>query len=241
LTVTAPGRDIDHEKRQRQTTLALPQTVEPGNSRYAVGASANRTGRASHTGGQSSIRTSVAGTSSTFLDTEAIRIEEMRKAPSDNSRLMTISPTANIVSVGLRRGPPSSIGSSSIRPSSSVSQRAITPKLKDYNPTRLQFLGSSPLRFEASSGSLEDEPTPLPLPRTPTRPPTSTDSKSRYSSRSIFGPGDLNITAVLETTCRMMEKYLLSKNPFPTEPELLAVIVYIYPHALRAPGLMMLK
>ena len=53
--------------------------------------------------------------------------------------------------------------------------------------------------------------------------------KSRYSSRSILGPGDLEFMTVLETTCQMLEKYLLSKNPFPTEPELLAVTRYTNP------------
>ena len=49
-------------------------------------------------------------------------------------------------------------------------------------------------------------------------------SKPRYGNRSMFGPGDLEVTAVLETASRMLEKYLLSKNPFPTESELLTVM-----------------
>jgi hypothetical protein len=52
----------------------------------------------------------------------------------------------------------------------------------------------------------------------------NTKSKTRYGNRSVLGPGDLKVTAVLETASRMLEKYLLSKNPFPTETELLAVM-----------------
>jgi hypothetical protein len=40
----------------------------------------------------------------------------------------------------------------------------------------------------------------------------------------MLGPGDLGVTAVLETASRMLEKYLLSKNPFPTESEFLTVM-----------------
>jgi len=248
LTVTvAPGRDIDHgKKRQRQTSLTVSASVAPDNSKSPgpIGAAANRAGPASNTGGQS-VHSSMADTSSTYLDTEAIRIEEQRKPPSYNltlNRSMTMPASANIVSVGIRRGPPSSIGSSSIRPSSSISQRAMTPNLNAYNPTPSQFMGSSPLRFEAPLSPIADEPSPNAIPfKITDEPRTPADVKSRYSSRSILGPGDLKVTAVLETTCRMMEKYLLSKNPFPTDPELLAVTVYIYPQALCATGLMILE
>ena len=40
----------------------------------------------------------------------------------------------------------------------------------------------------------------------------------------MLEPGDLGVTAVLETASRMLEKYLLSKNPFPTKSELLMVM-----------------
>ena len=35
---------------------------------------------------------------------------------------------------------------------------------------------------------------------------------------------DVGVTAMLETASRMLEKYLLSKNPFPTESKLLMVM-----------------
>jgi hypothetical protein len=45
----------------------------------------------------------------------------------------------------------------------------------------------------------------------------------RYGSRSVLAPGDLRVTAVLETMHRMMEKQLLSERPFPTEAEFMLV------------------
>ena len=60
-------------------------------------------------------------------------------------------------------------------------------------------------------------------PQTPANQTVSTNSKPWYSSQSILGPGDLKVMATLETTCRMMEKYVLCKNPFPVEPALLVV------------------
>ena len=128
-----------------------------------------------------------------------------------------MSPSAKIVTVGIRRGPPSSVGSS-INPSSSASQCALSPK--DFRTSVSQLREPSPLRFESSPlrrfRATEE-------PQTPASQTVSTNSKPRYSSRSILGPGDLKVMAALETTCRMMEKYLLCKNPFPTEPALLAV------------------
>ena len=159
------------------------------------------------------------------------------KTPSYNlnNRSPAMSPAANIVSVSIHAGSPSSIGGSSIHPSSSALQRAITPSLKAYNPCQSQFMGSSPLRFEAPSSS----PSPSPLrietteePQTLAGPSLSTDLKSWYSSRSILAPGDLKVTTVLETTCRLMEKYLLSQNPFPMEPELLVVTLYLFSGSL---------
>jgi hypothetical protein len=230
----APGRlgDIDGgKKRQRQTSLAVSASVAPDNS---------------STAGAHTVNSSMADTSSTYLDTEAIRVEEQRKPPSYTlsvNRSMTMPPAANIASVGIRRAAPSSIGSSSIRPSSSASQRALTPNLKAYNPTPSHFMGSSPLRFEAPSSPLADEPSPnaIPFEISDDESGTPTDVKSRYSSRSLLGPGDLTVTAVLGTTGGMLEKYLLSKNPFPTDPELFAVIVNIYPLAVCAPVLMILE
>lgn len=46
---------------------------------------------------------------------------------------------------------------------------------------------------------------------------------STYSSRSIHSPGDLQVTALLSATSRMMERYLLRERPFPTEAEFLLV------------------
>ena len=152
------------------------------------------------------------------MDTEALRIEEKRRrTPSRHSRFLTMSPSAKIVTVGIRRGPPSSVGSS-INPSSLASQCALLPK--DFWTFVSQLQEPSPLCFESS---------PLRHFRATEEPQTlasqtvSTNSKPQYSSRSILGPGDLKVTAALETTCRMMEKYLLCKNPFPTEPALLVV------------------
>ena len=52
----------------------------------------------------------------------------------------------------------------------------------------------------------------------------NTKSKTRYGNRSKLGSGDLKVTAVLEMASRMLEQYLLNKNPFPMEIELLTVI-----------------
>ena len=49
-------------------------------------------------------------------------------------------------------------------------------------------------------------------------------SKPCYGNRSMLGPGDLAVTAMLETASRMLEEYLLSKNPFLMESKLLMVM-----------------
>ena len=48
-------------------------------------------------------------------------------------------------------------------------------------------------------------------------------SSKQYGSRSVLAPGDLRVTAVLETIYRMMEKIILNESPFPTEAELMLV------------------
>lgn len=53
--------------------------------------------------------------------------------------------------------------------------------------------------------------------------PSHCSTNSKYTSRSILSPNDLTVTAVLETTCRMMEKYLLTERPFPTDAEFILV------------------
>jgi len=250
LTVTSSRKDINQggQKRQRQTFLAMQGAVVPtGSNSNNLGGLANRTGQENNIS-ERSVCTSVAETSSTYVDMEAIRIEEERirnlRTPSYNlkSRSLDMLPSADITSVSIRGGQPSSVGGSSIRPSSSVSQRAMTPSLKAYNPSQSQFIGSSPLRYEAPSSppAVVSSPSPMHIEATkgPQAPPGRQPGndlppavKSRYSSRSILAPGDLKVTAVLEATCRMLERYLLSKNPFPTEPELLAVTFY-YPFSV---------
>lgn len=193
-----------YEKRQKQNTLTQPiRNSSPENE----------------------VNTSIltADTSSTYLDTEALEMEEQRqRTPSRRSQFITMSPAANIVTVGIRRGAPSSAGSqSSIYPSSSASQRAVSPRISVSQ-------ASSPLRFELESSPLRFGRTDRSEPHTPTNQlqveSANTKSKTRYGNRSVLGPGDLKVTAVLETSSRMLEKYLLSKNPFPTETELLAVM-----------------
>ena len=225
LTVTAKNQDA--QKRQRQTSLAesmVPATETSGELTEVPMDGAEITGNGS---GQKSVsfNSSVADTATTFLDTEALRIEEeRRRTPSCHSRFLTMSPSAKIVTVGIRRGPPSSVGSS-INPSSSASQCALSPK--DFRTSVSQLREPSPLLFESSP--LRFESSPLRRFRATEEPQTlasqtvSTNSKPRYSSRSILWPGDLKVMAALETTCRMMEKYLLCKNPFTTEPALLVV------------------
>ena len=220
LTVTAKNQDA--QKRQRQTSLAesmVPATETSGELTEVPMDGAEITGNSS---GQKSVsfNSLVADTATTFLDTEALRIEEeRRRTPSRHSRFLTMLPSAKIVTVGICRGPPSSVGSS-INPSSLASQCALSPK--DFRTSVSQLREPSPLRFESSPlrcfRATEE-------PQTPASQTVSTNSgsKPQYSSQSILGPGDLKVTAALETTCRMMEKYLLCKNPFPTEPALLAV------------------
>ena len=201
--------NIDWQKRQKQTTLT--ETIRRNTPEPSEGIASNE---------EKSVSTSMADTSTTFLDTEALQLEEdSERRQNPSSRWM--SPSTNIVSIGIRRSSPSasSVGKSTIRPSSSASQqaRAMTPIVRTSGPSFTQV--SSPLRFETTNESLS-----------PMTQESSANQKlsvkPRYSSRSILGPGDLKITAVLESTCRMMEKYLLSRNPFPTEAELLAVMRY---------------
>ena len=133
-------------------------------------------------------------TSTIFLDIEALQIEEeQHQSPSS----WWISASGNIVSVSIRRSSPqaSSVGSSTIHTSSLASQCAITPMA--HTPSHSQVLStlhfeSSPLRFETASE-----------PQTPTSQTASSNLKlkSWYSSRSILGPDDLKVMAVLETTC----------------------------------------
>jgi hypothetical protein len=120
--------------------------------------------------------------------------EARQQALPDPNQPIPSSPAPSIVSVGIR----SMTNLSRIRSphaSSSVSQQ----------------IASSPLRLEA-----------FPTPQTTSESSQLTSSK-RYSSRSVLAPRDLRVTAVLETTCRMMEKHLLTDHPFPTEPELILV------------------
>ena len=130
------------EKRQKQTTLTRTESFRSSSPENEV---------------NTSIMT--ADTSSTYLDTEALELEEQRqRSSSHRGQFITMSPAANIVSVGIRRGAPSSVGSlSSVHPSSSASQRAVSPRIS-YASSPLRFeLESSPLRFET-----RDEPhTPM--------------------------------------------------------------------------------
>ena len=92
-------------------------------------------------------------TSTIFLDIEALQIEEeQHQSPSS----WWISASGNIISVGIHRSSPqaSSIESSTIHPSSSASQRAMT--LMVHTPSHSQVSStlhfeSSPLRFETAS------------------------------------------------------------------------------------------
>jgi len=97
---------------------------------------------------------------------------------------------ASIVSVGIR----SASNLSRIRSphaSSSVSQQ----------------MASSPLRLE--------------VPQTPQTPSSlASGGGGRCGSRSKLAAGDLRVSAVIERTSRLMEKHLLTDQPFPTDPEL---------------------
>ena len=62
------------------------------------------------------------------------------------------------------------------------------------------------------------------IPSSPPNTPSSLSvSSKQYGSRSVLAPGDLRVTAILETIRRMMEKIMLSERPFPTEAELMLV------------------
>lgn len=195
-----------HEKKRKQTTLT--ESIRNSSPENEV---------------NTSILT--ADTSSTYMDMEALELEEQRQRNTSVSRygqLITMSPAAKIVSVGIRGGAPSSVGSlSSVHQSSPAPQHVGSPRISFSQ-------ASSPLRFELESSPLRFERGDDSEPHTPSNQlrveSANSMSKPRYGSRSMLGPGDLGVTAVLETASRMLEKYLLSKNPFPTESELLMVM-----------------
>ena len=111
--VTAKNQDA--QMRQRQTLLAestVPVTETSGELREVPMDGAEITSNCSE---QKSVsfNSSVRDTVTTFLETETLRIKEDRRlTPSRQSRFLTISPTDKIVTVGICRGPPSSVGSS---------------------------------------------------------------------------------------------------------------------------------
>ena len=124
LTVTAKAQDA--QKRQWQTSLAESLVPAAETSRDLMEVAMDGAEITGNSNGQKSVsfNSSVAETSTTFLDMEALRIEEeTRRTPSSHSPFLTMSPSAKIVTVGICRGRPSSVGSS-INPSSSSSQRA---------------------------------------------------------------------------------------------------------------------
>ena len=101
-----------HEKRQKQTTLTdFIRSSSP----------------------EDEVNTSImtADTSSIYMDMEALELEEQRQQfLSHCGQCITMSPAANIVSVGIRRSTPSSVGSlSSVHPSSSTSQCVGSPRI----------------------------------------------------------------------------------------------------------------
>ena len=238
LTVTAKAQNA--QKRQRQTSLAESLVPATGTSRELTEVAMNGAEMTGNINGQKTVsfNSLVVETSTTFLDTEALRIKvKRRQTPSSHSQFLTMSPSAKIVTIGIRRGPPSSVGSS-INPILSASQHALLPK--DFKTPVSQLWESTPLWFESQSSPLRFKSTPLHFKSTPvhrfgateelqilTSQAVSTKSKPQYSSQSILGPGDLKVTAALETTCQMIEKYLLCRNPFPTHPTLLAVNIAI--------------
>ena len=180
-----------HEKRQKQTTLT--ESIRSSSSEDEV-----------------DTLIMIADTSSTYMDMEALELEEQRQwFLSCRGQFITISLTANIVSVGIRWGAPSSVGSlSSVNPSSSTSQYVLSPRIS---------YASSPLWFERTDEQhILTNQLRVEL--------ANTKSKRRYGKRSMLGPGDLKVIALLEVASWMLEKYLLSKNPFPIETELLAIM-----------------
>ena len=90
-----------------------------------------------------------------FLDTGAMQLEEDSER-GQNPSSQWMSPSTNIVSIGIRRSSPStvSVGKSTICPSSSASRqaRAMTLIVSTSGPLFTQV--SSPLRFETSNESL---------------------------------------------------------------------------------------
>ena len=175
----------------------------------------------------STVNTSIltADTSSTYMDMEALEIEEQwqqKTSVSPYVQLTTISPTAKIATVGIRGGAPSSVGSLiSVYQSSPAPQHVGSPRIsfsQGFSPLLFE-LELSPLRFERGDDS-------EPHTRSNQLRVESANSMSmpHYGSRSMLGPGDLGVTALLETMSRMLEKYLLSKNRFLTESELLLVM-----------------
>ena len=141
-----------------------------------------------------------AETSSTYMDMEALELKEQwqqNTSVSRNGQLITMSPAAKIVSVGICGRAPSSVGSlSSVHQSSPAPQHMGSQKISNSQ-------ASSPLRFELESSPLQFERGDDSEPHMPSNQlrveSANSMSKPRYGNRSMLGPGYLGVTAVLET------------------------------------------
>ena len=78
----------------------------------------------------------------------------------------------------------------------------------------------SPHPSSSVSQQITSSPQNLRLPQSPQTPSSIASSRRRYGNRSKLSVGDLRITAVIETTNLLMEKHLLTDQPFPKDSEL---------------------
>ena len=78
----------------------------------------------------------------------------------------------------------------------------------------------SPHPSSSVSQQITSSPQHLGVTKTLQTPSSIASSGRRYSNRSKLSVGDLRVTAVIETTSLLMEKHLLTDQPFPKDSEL---------------------
>lgn len=199
------GRNNQRTKRMKKK----PETIEPergSDSEVGLETITLRNAPAADTTGRSSplhfdyTNTTVSSPIRQASTTSASWPNSIAHAPSGRP-----APSRQVL-------PPSNPPSSSPVPASivSVGLRATTNQRRIQSPhpssSVSQRVTSSPLRLE--------------VPQTPRTPQSIASNSQRYGNRSKLSAGDLRVTAVLETTSLLMEKHLLTEQPFPTDPEL---------------------
>ena len=132
---------------------------------------------------------------------------------------VTSRPSSKHATAEMRRSEPRQRALPPSNPPSSSPVAASIVSVGLRSTTNLSHLWS-PHPSSSVSQQITSSPHHLGVTKTLQMPSSVASSGQRYGNRSKLSVRDLRVTAVIETMCLLMEKHLLTDQPFPKDSEL---------------------